>query len=715
MNVVEDGRRPEQARPEFRVGPWRVIPQRHELEMDGEIKRIQPRLMALLQCLASRPGQTFSRDHLLDRVWSRRVLNDEVLSRSIADLRAALDDNPREPRFIETIPKLGYRLIAPVQTQLDSDPQTATEPPVVAAIAPEPIPAAAPVAVATIATKSDHRRWRSFAGVLLLVLAVAWWLLPARPRERQGVDPAWLLSAQPLTSAPGWELRPRFSHSGQWLVYSASQPGTPGLHLWLRSRDGQIERQFTTGADQDLCGLFSADDQTLYWTRHSKDDCQLLRQPLLADRPQRLGSCASLSSCPDLSADGQELIYSAPPASDEHGAGLHALRLADGAIRVLTKPTQAQGDDRDPRIGPDGDIAFFRGTTGEASLWLHSASGDKRLAFDRMLAYGLVWLNPRQLLLASDVSGFRSLSRIDLDTGSNELLGARGARYPDLAADGSLVYELASYDANLWLYGSDAPPRRLTQSSRYDAYPRWSPDGRTLVLQSNRDGNEMIYLLDLASGREQRLPLAPDSRWAHPAWSADGSLLWLTRYHAGQTQIWTYSLGAETARHRSEFADGSHDAVPQPDADVLWYLTGIEQDNQLWRRQGSAAPELFASGIAQYLPHREGLFLLPLGTSVIQRCSLEQPRSCTSLAARIDPAHSLNWTVVGKGLWFVAPQTTQLQRLDLDSGQIRGSAWPRPGALSRAFELSADEQQLVIATLDDLALDLYWVQGQRSQ
>ena len=99
----------------FRVGPWLVTPDRHEWRAGSDIRRVPPRLMLLLRCLARAAGSTVTRETLLELVWERRVLNDEVLSRSIADLRQALDDDAREPRFVQTIPKLGYRLIAEVE------------------------------------------------------------------------------------------------------------------------------------------------------------------------------------------------------------------------------------------------------------------------------------------------------------------------------------------------------------------------------------------------------------------------------------------------------------------------------------------------------------------------------------------------------------------------------------------------------------------------
>lgn len=100
---------------DYRVGDWRVRVDRHELERGGELRRLQPRLVALLGCLAAAAGRTVTREELLARVWQRRMVNDEVLSRAIADLRRALDDDARQASMIETVPKLGYRLCVPVE------------------------------------------------------------------------------------------------------------------------------------------------------------------------------------------------------------------------------------------------------------------------------------------------------------------------------------------------------------------------------------------------------------------------------------------------------------------------------------------------------------------------------------------------------------------------------------------------------------------------
>ena len=98
----------------FRLGAWRVFPHRNVIEQNGEEKHLENRLMQTLAFLATHSGQVLTRQQFFDSVWSGRVVNEEALSRAISLLRSALGDDSHAPRYIQTIPGVGYRLIVPV-------------------------------------------------------------------------------------------------------------------------------------------------------------------------------------------------------------------------------------------------------------------------------------------------------------------------------------------------------------------------------------------------------------------------------------------------------------------------------------------------------------------------------------------------------------------------------------------------------------------------
>jgi TolB-like protein/Tfp pilus assembly protein PilF len=99
---------------EFAIGSWWVVPTRNEISEQGISKHLENRLMQTLVFLAAHQGQTISREQFFDVVWKDLVVNEEALSRAISLLRTALEDNAHSPRYIQTIPGKGYRLIAQV-------------------------------------------------------------------------------------------------------------------------------------------------------------------------------------------------------------------------------------------------------------------------------------------------------------------------------------------------------------------------------------------------------------------------------------------------------------------------------------------------------------------------------------------------------------------------------------------------------------------------
>jgi len=98
----------------FHVGRWRVEPSLNTIHAGETVVRLEPKVMQVLVCLADSPGQVLSKDHLIRQVWADTFVGDEALKRCISELRKAFGDDAREPRIIQTIPKGGYRLLAPV-------------------------------------------------------------------------------------------------------------------------------------------------------------------------------------------------------------------------------------------------------------------------------------------------------------------------------------------------------------------------------------------------------------------------------------------------------------------------------------------------------------------------------------------------------------------------------------------------------------------------
>ncbi|NEV62429.1 winged helix-turn-helix domain-containing protein [Thiorhodococcus minor] len=117
----------------LRIGDWELVPARSLLRRDGEERRLEPRHADLLVFLAERPGEVVSTEEILSRVWSGTVVGDHSLYQAIAKLRKALGDDSAQKRYIETLPKRGYRLLVDVvrpggDSQESRDPQPSAPP-----------------------------------------------------------------------------------------------------------------------------------------------------------------------------------------------------------------------------------------------------------------------------------------------------------------------------------------------------------------------------------------------------------------------------------------------------------------------------------------------------------------------------------------------------------------------------------------------------------
>jgi TolB-like protein/DNA-binding winged helix-turn-helix (wHTH) protein len=102
-----------------RIGEWELYPSLHEIRRDGEVVRLEPKAAVLLTRLAQQAGGMVTREELLTQVWPDVVVGDDSLTQVVIKLRKALGDNPKQPRYIQTIPKQGYRLIAAVNLSKD--------------------------------------------------------------------------------------------------------------------------------------------------------------------------------------------------------------------------------------------------------------------------------------------------------------------------------------------------------------------------------------------------------------------------------------------------------------------------------------------------------------------------------------------------------------------------------------------------------------------
>jgi TolB-like protein/DNA-binding winged helix-turn-helix (wHTH) protein len=100
---------------DFRVGPWLVQPSLNTVSQNGTSIRLEPKVMEVLVCLAEHNREVVPKEKLLQTVWPDTFVTDDVLKRSVSELRRVFKDDAHESQIIETIPKRGYRLLVPVE------------------------------------------------------------------------------------------------------------------------------------------------------------------------------------------------------------------------------------------------------------------------------------------------------------------------------------------------------------------------------------------------------------------------------------------------------------------------------------------------------------------------------------------------------------------------------------------------------------------------
>ena len=169
-----------QAKAAFQIGAWRANPTTGEISCNRETIRLETRAMLLLEFLAERAGEVVSIEELLDRVWTGVTVSPDSVYQAIASLRRQLGDDPKQPVYIATVPRLGYRMVARV-TRLENAADFSD---------------ARSRALVTNATSSIWAKWAISAVVLVSFAVLVTWALLVRSRTAESVPSSSVLASR---------------------------------------------------------------------------------------------------------------------------------------------------------------------------------------------------------------------------------------------------------------------------------------------------------------------------------------------------------------------------------------------------------------------------------------------------------------------------------------------------------------------------------------
>ncbi|MEL4177498.1 winged helix-turn-helix domain-containing protein [Roseateles sp. PN1] len=173
----------------LQIGEWQADPVLDELRRGEQLLKLEPRKMRLLMALARRPQQLVTLDQLLDEVWGDVVVTPSSVYQSISQLRQVLGDDASQPRYIVTVPRKGYRLVAEV-----SEVVAAATPAPLAGPTPTPTPAPLP-------PESEPKRRATDQGMAPPVLSAS--TIPPAPSRRLLLGGS-AAAAAALLGAGGW-------------------------------------------------------------------------------------------------------------------------------------------------------------------------------------------------------------------------------------------------------------------------------------------------------------------------------------------------------------------------------------------------------------------------------------------------------------------------------------------------------------------------------
>ena len=554
----------------LKVGQFVVDVPRREVacEAGGEPTRLTVKALHVLLALSGQGGKVVSREALLEWVWPDTLPTDDVLTQAIGQLRKAFGDDRESPRYLETISKGGYRLIAPFRW-LDADEDFRSAPAPAeqeASLAPQP---AAPAPASTTNARTLRRSLALGAAGLavIAVLAGAWHYLRGRsPEQPVAAVPAAtpLAKALPfvtITSRPGREFHPSLSPDGSMVAYVQADEQGSGT-IMLQATVHVPARALTTApaGHSDLLPVWSPDGRSIAFARFdSASRCQIMLIAASGGNERKIADCfAGTASSYDWTPDGTGLLMGLETKMpNEPSSPLRRLDIATGQWTAL-KYQIADGDiDIDPRYSPDGKWIVFRRSISLSDLWRMPAEGGtpRRLTHVKSDIRGWDWLPDGKGILFSYVGSEVGMFHLDLASGTvTHLPMAEVGMFPDIARNSaSMAFIVDQSTSGVFRFDLPATPggavskERIFPSSRSDMLPAVSPDGRTLAFISDRGSRLELWLAELGRPDSARPidTLMPVARHL-PIWSEDGGRLLVIGNQSGQQSL--FEVEAESGR-----------------------------------------------------------------------------------------------------------------------------------------------------------------------
>ncbi|MGH9407736.1 MAG: winged helix-turn-helix domain-containing protein [Terriglobia bacterium] len=506
----------------LRFGEFEFTQQTLELRHKGVKVPLKGQPLRLLVLLLDRAGEVVTRDQMRALLWPEDTFVDfeHSLNTAIKKLRRALGDSASAPRFVETVARQGYRLVAPVEV---IEPSAEKRP--AASLGPAP-------------AKRSHR-WRLALPIVGLVAVLALIIYAERHRAVQTDSSGLAL----LVSGHGDIQYPAISPDGTMLAYSRIEGAI--AHIELRRLAGGTTLAVSSGTARDAEPAFSPDSERIAFTRYPPDAAapQIWISPALGGEAKLVLRGARN---PAWSPNGERLAFILPRPG--LGEAL-ATATADGAdVRIALESNATYPFLRFPSWSADGRSIAVERSIGSVSgeIWLVPWQGGAATGLDPP-APGIYMRHPvftadgKGLLYSSNRAGATNLWYYSLQDGNATAItrGPGPEGWPSVSRSGRIVFMTAESRDTLYVRRLDTGARtKILEHSPYLWAPAVSPDGRKIVFsQAEYDGSWRIWVVRVAGGKPWALTVGREPQ-IYGRFSRNGKWITYFTWAAGADRIW---------------------------------------------------------------------------------------------------------------------------------------------------------------------------------
>ena len=695
---------------DFYLGPWLVQPSLDRMSLEGRIVQVRPKVMDLLVYMAGSAGTVISKETLLNDVWGTEAISESALTRTITELRSAVRDDVDQPRFLENIPKRGYRLIAPVR----------------------------PVA----SQEESHARHRRVPALAIVVAALlisgslaflVYEMVPSEPTDA--------LRVRPLTAWPGHEGWLSFSPDGKRAALAWSGESDDNFDIYVKGIDDDSRVRLTTDPEMDWSPAWSPDGRAIAFLRGSNRGVAVYVVPA-SGGPERF--IATLKTRPTsrpffsfkmLDWTGDDALVVADQNSPEEPFHIIRLSIDTGGTRQLTSPPPHSSGDLRPVVSPDGQtLAFTRALAPAPSdIYVLPVTGGepRRVTFDDSVITALTWSEDGGSIVFSSergaMAGAGSLwrVRIDASTARPEIEQLRGigqrATGPVIARRGRrLAYVESVRDTNVWRVAAtgEGLAQPLVSSTREEGSPDYSPDGARIAFASNRSGNWEVWVASSDGSNPRQVTSYGAAPAWQPQWSPNGRLLAFSHTREGNADI--YTITPEGSAPRQLTSDPFSDDSPSwsRDGRSVYFSSNRSGAYEIWKTALDEPARLLQVTHGGGRGPRESMDGDRLLYTKRTDSALEIWSTGVNGGAEtrlLGPIHSrAGWVPDHHGIYFIEP-ARRIAYYRFATGDITPIAAlaKEPGVLNAGLALSPDGRWLLYSQLDRSGADIMLVENFR--